>query len=72
MTKGGFSQAWESSQHLRAARLEADIDWLFSVIGDPTAISQGQSDQRSAKGPSGLHGFAARLQDALGLTPLAK
>ena len=72
MTKGGFSQAWESSQHLRAARLEADIDWLFSVIGDPKAHSQSHSELHSTKAPPRLNGFAARLQEALGLHPPAK
>lgn len=72
MTKGRLSQAWESSQHLRAARLEADIDWLFSVIGDQAATCPVQPGVNPAKVPSGLHGFAARLQDALGLHPPAK
>jgi len=68
MSRRGFSQAWESSQHLRAARLEADIDWLFSVIGDPGKTVP----VHPAMVPFGLQGFAARLQHALGLHTPAK
>ena len=35
MRNGSFNGSWESSQHLRPARLEADISWLIGMMSPP-------------------------------------
>ena len=70
MTNRGFSQAWESSQHLRAARLDADVAWLISWIGDPTITLRANDD--SAAPQTELAPIARRLRDALRRRPAAK
>ena len=65
MTNRGFSQAWESSQHLSAARLEADIAWLISCIGNPTTKLRTSDD--SVLPQTALQPLSTRLRDAFRL-----
>ena len=63
MTNRGFSQAWESSQHLSAARLEADIAWLISCIGNP--ITKLRTSEDGVASQTALQPFSTRLRDAI-------
>lgn len=69
MTNRGFSQAWESSQHLSAARLEADIAWLISSIGNP--ITKLRTSDDGIPSPTALHPLSPLLRDAIRLPFMA-
>jgi len=70
MTNRGFSQAWESSQHLSAARLEADIAWLISCIGNPTTGLCTSDDGVASQ--IALQPLSTRLRDAIRFPFMAK